>query len=172
MGKSYKGIICLALIIFLASVSMVAESAHEFGDKEGSRKILIVSDNSKFKINIVKQLFEYSSGSALYYLVVDAESAVKIDLNEYDNYICLCKMKGGKVDESTYAFYRTINDKDKILIGLTYLFKMPMPELAKQNTAGIDVITSASKKANIKKFSTDIINWINASNREQLQSGE
>ena len=160
----YKKIICFVLLIFFVSVCMSADTPNQSGNEENIRKILIVSDGSRFKVKVVEQLFEYSSSQSLDFTVVDVENALNINLAEYERYIFLCKMKGGKVDEDTYNFYQTITDKNKILIGLTHFFNMPMPELAKQNTAGIDVVTSASKNRNVNHFSKEIFDWINAGN--------
>ncbi len=79
--------------------------------------------------------------------------------------VCLCRLIGGKVDPAAVAFYGKIEDKEKVLVGLTLFFDMPLPELARQNTAGIDVVSSASKKASAEGFSNGIREWIAQSRR-------
>lgn len=146
------------LILFTVGIA-VAVPPDESRPKDGAMKVLIVTDNSDFKKRVVKKLLEYSKDTEVEYTIIDITKASSSNTADYDGYVFLCKLIGGKVERKTNALYQTLNGKN-ILIGLTLGFDGPLPENAKRDIGSIDAITSASAKKNVDGFATKIYDWV------------
>jgi hypothetical protein len=151
MKKMLRPLAFILLFTFCVSVNAQSDS---------TRKVLLITDGSSFKAKTIKKITELSAGKDIEYRALDIKNIAQANAEEYDRYVILCKITGGRVQKDAYAFYQAIGDKNAILIGLTYLFEGPMPENAKREIGDIDAVTSASKKANVDTFAKKIVDWI------------
>jgi len=135
------------------------EARAETGLNGHTAAVLIVTDNSRFKRQVIEKLFEYSEGMDIDYTVKEIKTISALDSGEYDRYIFLCRMIGGGVEKEAFGLYQDL-DTNRVFIGLTCFFNMPMPEKAKQDIGEIDAVTAPSKKANIEKMALEIFTWV------------
>ena len=134
------------------------EARAETGPNGHTAAVLIVTDNSRFKRQVIEKLYEYSEGMDIDYTVKEKKTISSLDSGEYDRYIFLCRIIGGGVEKEACGLYQDL-EASRVLIGLTCFFNMPMPEKAKQDIGEIDVVTASSKNANIEKMASEIFTW-------------
>lgn len=123
--------------------------------EENSKKVLIATQKSNFKNTVMQNVTAYYSGQPIFLSVIDVTQLGKVKADPWDIIIIFSTIESNKLNPAAEKFIKDERDHNKI-----YVFNTADSGRWKNNTIGIDCITSASKKTNVDKYTSDIINAI------------
>lgn len=123
--------------------------------EKNSKKVLIATQKSNFKNSVMQNVTAYYSGQPIFLSVIDVTQLAKVKGDLWDKIIIFSTIESNKINPAAEKFVKDERDHTKI-----FVFNTADSGMWKNNTIGIDCITSASKKTNVDKYTSDIINAI------------
>jgi hypothetical protein len=143
-------------IYLLIHVQDVAE-AFEVGPPDSSRKILIASQGSKFKNMMVDTLTSRLKGEDIYINVIDISGLSEINQADWDAQVIIHTTEGYRLPEVVKEYLGRIENPDEVMILITSGSGEWKPEDCK-----VDILTSASKVADIPELANSIVDKVNS----------
>ncbi len=155
-----SSLIILAVIAFgiylLINIQDVAES-FEVGSPGMSKKILIASQGSKYKNLMVDNLTSRLKGEDVYISVIDISGLNEINQEDWDAQIIIHTTEAWKLPEPVKKYLEKINNPDEVILLITSGNGVWKPEDCK-----VDILTSASKVADISEKANSIEEKVNS----------
>jgi len=134
----------------------VAES-FEVGSADMSKKILIASQGSKYKNLMVDTLTSRLKGEDVYISVIDISGLNEIDQEDWDAQIIIHTTEAFKLPEPVKEYLDRIENPDEVMLLITSGGGEWKPEDCK-----VDILTSASKVADISELANSIVVKVNS----------
>jgi len=155
------GVLIILLVIIsgiylLIHVQDVAEPM-EVGSPEMNKKILIASQGSKYKNIMVDTLIARLKTEDVYISVIDISNLSEIDQEDWDAEVIINTTEGWKVPEPVKEFLDRIEKPDVVMLLITSGNGEWKPEDCK-----VDILTSASKVADISEKANSIEEKVNS----------
>ncbi len=122
---------------------------------KNSKKVLIATQKSNFKDSVMQNVTAYYSGQPIFLSVIDVTQLRKVKADPWDIIIIFSTIESNKLNPAAEKFIKDERDHTKI-----FVFNTADSGMWKNSTVGIDCVTSASKKTNVDRYSSDIINAI------------
>jgi hypothetical protein len=153
-------LIVLFIIVFgiylLMNRQGVAES-FEVGSADMSKKILIASQGSEYKNLMVDTLTSRLKGEDIYISVIDISGLNQINQKDWDAEIIIHTTEGYKLPVPVKEYLDSIENPDEVILLVTSGSGQWKPESYK-----VDILTSASKVAEISKLADSIMVKVNS----------
>ncbi|KPJ87025.1 MAG: hypothetical protein AMS17_09820 [Spirochaetes bacterium DG_61] len=147
MAKRYlRGKIIIAIIFLL----ICASGFNGYGEE---KRVLIVSQSSEFKESVVAFLQEEMNESGIAFTVKGISALGNVREGEWDAIVILHAVKMGKINKHVRRYLDKIDDFNRVIVLTTYGTKDPVP-----SKYGINSISAASKKEQVKTLTSDIKN--------------
>lgn len=136
-----RGFMKRTVIIFILFFLAVAGSAFAAERKE----VLIVSQGSDFKKDVVERICERIEGSGVGVTRKDLSFLGRTSEDEWDAIVVIHAIKVGRMKRDVRRFFDGVEDWDRVIVVTTCGSKDPVSE-----EYGIDSMTAASKKAQVE----------------------
>ncbi len=153
-------LIILFLIAFgvylFVNIQDVAE-AFEVGSPDSGRKILIATQGSEYKNLMVDTLTSRLEGEDVYISVIDISGLSEIGQKDWDAEIIIHTTEGYRLPEVVKEYLGRVENPDEVLLLITSGSGEWKPEDCK-----VDVLTSASKVADISELANRIEDKVNS----------
>jgi hypothetical protein len=155
------GVLIILLVIIsgiylLIHVQDVAEPM-EVGSPEMNKKILIASQGSKYKNIMVDTLIARLKTEDVYISVIDISNLSEIDQEDWDAEVIINTTEGWKVPEPVKEFLDRIEKPDEVILLIT-----SGNGVWKSEDCKVDILTSASKVADISEKANSIEEKVNS----------
>ena len=138
-----------AWVLFIFILLLVwAVGFYGYGDV---KRVLIVSQSSDFKNEVVGSLREELKQSSIEFTVTDISSLRKVREDEWDAIVIVHAVKMGRIKNQVKRFLDNVENWEKVIVVTTYGSEDPVPSMY-----GIDSISSASEKDQVKPVTTEI----------------
>jgi len=153
-------LIVLFVVVFgiylLIHVQDVAEPL-EVGSPDMNKKVLIATQGSKYKNLMVDTLIARLKAEDIYISVIDISNLSEINQEDWDAEIIIHTTEGWKVPEPVKEFLDRIEKPDVVMLLITSGNGEWKPEDCK-----VDILTSASKVADISEKANSIEEKVNS----------
>lgn len=153
-------LIVLLVIIFgvylLVNRQGVAES-FEVGSVDMSKKILIASQGSEFKDLMVDTLTTRLKGEDVYISVIDISGLSEIKQENWDAEVIIHTTEGYRLPKVVKEYLERIENPDEVMLLVTSGSGEWKPD-----DCNVDILTSASKVADITELANSITNKVNS----------
>lgn len=153
-------LIVLMVILFgvylLINRQGVAEP-FEVGSADMSKKILIASQGSEFKDLMVDTLTSRLKGKDVYISVIDISKLNQINQEDWDAEIIIHTTEGYRLPEPVKEYLGRIENPNEVMLLITSGSGEWKPEASE-----VDILTSASKVADIPGFANSIEDMVNS----------
>jgi hypothetical protein len=153
MTKS-KLIILATILCFLGCT--VSKKIIETGNNNSSRKILIATENSEFKKEVVDRLIEKLGMQDYYFRIISLKQLEEVDRGQYGAILLVCKVTAGKIQARANTFINKELANPKLIIFLTSGSGDPLSEFNTADMSGVDAITSASRISEVEKLADQL----------------
>jgi hypothetical protein len=166
--KNRRLVGCILIIFFLISIGCALKTADtiESGDKTTAKsKVLIATQKSRFKEEVVSDIKKTLGNSVSYIKVVDVKWLPKESVDSYGAIVVLNACMAGRPDPRVESFIDNIQDKSKLVVlttGRLDSWKPGSPE--------VDAITSASSMSETSAVASKIAEKIMAIIKLQKKS--
>jgi hypothetical protein len=145
-------LILLTTIIFFFGCT-VSKKTVEIGDTNNSRKVLIATENSEFKKEVVDRLIEKLGTQNYYFCVISLKQLEEVDSKQYGTVLLVCKVAAGKIQSRANNFIKKESANPKLVVFLTSGSEDMLSESIQTDLSGVDAITTASKISEVEKLS-------------------
>jgi hypothetical protein len=139
--KTQAVVAIIVLLIFTSRVSV----------RGGEKRVLIVSQSSDFKNEVVGSLQEELDDSSINFTVKDISALRKVNEDEWDAIVIVHAVKMGRIKSSVKRYLDSVNDWEKVIVLTTYGSEDPVPGMY-----GIDSISAASEEEPVKPVIADL----------------
>ncbi len=129
----------------------------EVGSADMSKKILIASQGSDFKNLMVDTLTSRLKGEDVYISVIDISELKEINQEDWDAEIIIHTTEGYRLPDVVKEYLERIGNPDEVILLITSGSGEWKPEECK-----VDILTSASKVADISELAGSITDKVNS----------
>lgn len=143
-------------VYFLINRQGVAEP-FEVGSADMSKKILIASQGSNFKDLMVDTLTARLEGEDVYISVIDISKLNEINQEDWDAQIIIHTTEAYKLPDPVKEYLQEIENPEEVMLLITSGSGEWKPEACE-----VDILTSASKVADIPGFANSIEDKVNS----------
>ena len=147
----------ISLLSFKVIFSQKKIESFEINDVNFDRHILIASQGSKFKVQLVKDIIDVLNDEKVYIKIIDVSLLNTINYTDWESIIIINAIERSKHAESVDQFIKRNNSGNKIILVATSgsgNFKV--------KGYNIDAISTASRMKNIDNIKNLVIDKINS----------
>jgi hypothetical protein len=117
----------------------------------GEKRVLIASQSSDFKNEVVASLQEELKNNGIAFTVTDISVLRNVKEAEWDSIVIVHTVKMGKIKKQVKHYLDSVDNWEKVIVFTTYGSKDPVPDMY-----GIDSISAASEKEQIQTLTADL----------------
>ncbi len=140
IGRRLVSFLLMTCLMATFGCSLKTVDTFETGDKRAAKsKVLIVTQKSRFKTEVVSEIKKALGQNVLYTKVVDVKWLPNESLEDYSAIVILNRCMAGRPDPRVEIFIDNLQDKNKLVVLTTGRLDSWKPE-----SPEVDAITSAS----------------------------
>lgn len=143
----------LFLIWFQATYSMDVIDSREVNSKEYTSKVLIASQGSEYKIEVVEIIEEHFEHDSVYIRITDVSALSKVSVDEYGAIVILHTWERFNPEKNAKTFLDSHYNKNK-------MFVISTSASGVNSIDGVDGITGASDLEKVQHDAQEVISWI------------
>ncbi|MDX2361026.1 MAG: hypothetical protein QNK23_09485 [Crocinitomicaceae bacterium] len=151
---AFLGLFFLFLVWFEYTYSMDKIDGLDQGDKASSVQVLIASQGSEYKIDVVDGILSEFAADEVYFKVIDVTSLDSIDPEEWNAIVLLHTWEIWEPEENSEAFINAHYNPEKMFVVTT-------SGSGNNQIEGVDGITGPSEMNQIDVHVKEITDWIN-----------
>ena len=137
------GVVIAIVLLIICAVGISAYGAE--------KRVLIASQSSDFKNEVVASLQEELKHSGIVFTIKDISALPKLKENEWDAIVIIHAVKMGKIKKQVKHYLDNVDNWEKVIVLTTYGSKDPVPDIY-----GIDSISAASEKEQVDTLTADL----------------
>ena len=147
-------LILMSLLVWGCASQPVAtvESGHR---SAANKKVLVASQNSKFKQAVVAEIYDELKQNAIYMKIVDVKSLKNQSGQEFSAIVIINRCMAGRPDPRVESFIDREPQKKKIIVLTTGIYDSWQPD-----SPDVDAITSASVLDKSDQIAKSIVNRV------------
>ena len=151
----FLGLFFLFLVWFEYTYSMDTIQGFEQGDSESSMQILVASQGSEYKIEVVDGILNEFADEDVYFNVIDVSSLEEVNPDEWSAVILLHTWEIFEPEENSEEFIKAHYTPEKVFVVTTSGF-------GNKQIKGVDGITGPSKIDQVDRHVEEITECINS----------
>jgi len=128
-------------------------ATYEINDRNESQKILIATQGSEYKNDVVKDVVESLRGKTAYIKVIDVSLLQDVQPDQWNAIVVLHTWEIWKPEENARVFLKKYYSSEKIFVVTT-------SGSGEEKIEGVDAITGASILKDVPRHSRGIISWL------------
>lgn len=152
----YKTKSCLFIAICLLLGCTASTKIAELGNLNSSKKVLIATENTEFKQEIVDRLTQKLGMPDYYFKVIGINLLPETNTDPYNAILVISKITAGRIQQKTSAYLQNKASDPKLVVLVTSGSGDPYSEIFQTNLKGVDAITSASKMNKVEEITDQI----------------
>jgi hypothetical protein len=141
MGRTWIVAVAAGLLL---SGCMTNMPPSEVGSRDNPRKVLIASEDTGFKRNVVDRLVGKLGTRDWYFHIIGLDGLAAQDAAPYGAVLILAHMRGGRIDGRAMGYVRDDPANPKVILFYTRGAETPLPE-SLQPDLQVDAVSSASR---------------------------
>ncbi len=139
-SRLFYGVLMISLNIVLLGCTSRMVKTTERGDKDCKKKVLIATQQSRFKEAVVSRVVAALEKDTCYVKIIDLRKLAGESTENYEAIVIVNTCWAGRLNRHARKFLKNVQEKEKIILLTTAIGEDWKPKAVK-----VDAVTSASK---------------------------
>ena len=155
VARIYRQFLILISLVVWGCASQTVATVESGSAAAFNRKVLIATQNSKFKQTVVSEIYDELNRNSIYMKIIDVKKLKNQSSAEFSAVVIINKCLAGRPDPRVESFIDRAPQKNKIIVLTTGILDSWKPE-----APGVDAMTSASVLDKSDQVAKSIVNRV------------